>query len=532
MLWYCGTDATADDKFAGAATEWRNMQDSVKYVGLQTCQSCHGSIAHSFHETGMGKSFANATLQKTSAKFDNHALVYDKDNDFYYQPFFKDSIFYIKEYRMEGSDTVHSRTERVAYIIGSGHHTNSHLINQNGYVYQAPITFYTQEGKWDLAPGFEHGANTRFSRIITNECLTCHNHYPTPVAGAENKFEAMPQGIECERCHGPGQLHVKEKLAGKLIDTSKQADYSIVNPRRLPKDLQLDLCQRCHLQGVAVLNDHRTWYDFRPGMPLRNIMNVFLPRYTNSSERFIMASQADRMRLSKCYTKGGMTCITCHNPHISVKQTGTAQFNNACVRCHIKDAANKDFTLEMAANSVCKAPKPDIAAKKGDCISCHLPKVGSIDIPHVRITDHYIGKKLKQDESDAVAKFLGLKCLTQEKPSPLTMAKGYIALFDKFIPEPLMLDSANFYLQQCAHIAIEKQFETVVHYHFSKNDMNAIVQYAPQLNLEKINDAWTCYRIGDAFMAANDPQKAEPYLAKAVEKMPYCLEFRNKLGGC
>lgn len=535
-FWYCGTDASAaDDKLKGAAVEWLNLQDSVKYVGLQTCQSCHGDIAHTFHETGMGKSFANATHEKTSATFDSHSIVYDKDNDFYYQPFFKDSVFYIKEFRLQNGDTIHSRTERVAYIIGSGHHTNSHLLNQNGYIFQAPITFYTQEGKWDLAPGFEKGANTRFSRIITNECLTCHNHYPTPVVGAENKFSVMPQGIECERCHGPGELHVKEKLAGKLVDTSKLADYTIVNPKKLPKELQLDLCQRCHLQGVAVLNDNRTWYDFRPGMPLRNIMSVFLPRYTNSSERFIMASQADRMRLSKCYIKGGMTCITCHNPHLSVKETGVAQSNAACVNCHIKhikDAAKKELTLEMAANSVCKAPKADIAAQKGNCSSCHLPKVGSIDIPHVRITDHYIGKKMKQEEADAVAKFLGLKCLTEEKPSALTMAKGYVALYDKFITEPQMLDSAYFYLQKCASIAPEKQVETVVHYHFAKNDMASVLKYAAKLPIEKITDSWTCYRIGEAFMSLGEPQKAEPYLAKAVEKMPYFLEFRSKLSGC
>jgi tetratricopeptide (TPR) repeat protein len=535
---YCGssntvTDGASDYKFEGAAVQFENIKDSVKYVGAAVCKSCHNSIYETFHETGMGRSFDRATRQKTAAKFDAHSLVYDAALNYYYQPFFKDSVLYIKEFRLQGRDTIHSRTERIAYIIGSGQHTNSHLINTNGYITQAPITFYTQSQKWDLAPGFDKGNNPRFTRLISSECMTCHNHYPKPVAGSENKYSEIPTGIECERCHGPGELHTKSRLAGTRIDTAKGADYTIVNPRKLPIDLQLDLCQRCHLQGTAVLKEGRSWYDFRPGMPLRNITNVFLPRYTNSSERFIMASQADRMRLSKCYTVGKMTCITCHNPHISVKATGNDKFNNACMHCHIKNIENKDITRLAAAKSVCKAPIKDIEAKQGDCVSCHLPKVGSVDIPHVRITDHYIGKPLKTDETAAVAKFLGLQCLTQKSPSPLLMAQGYIAVFDKYIAEARMLDSAGIYLAKAnANTTIAAQFVTNIHYHFSRKDYQTLVQYAPQLPLAKINDAWTCYRIGDSYQQLGQPQTALPYLQKAVEKMPLFLEFRNKLGGC
>lgn len=531
---YCSRDASGGAETPklkdGAAMEFESVKnDSVHYVGLQTCRSCHDTVYQTFHETGMGKSFDAATPEKTAATFDAHSLVYDKEKNFYYYPFFKDKVMYIKEFRMDGKDTVHSRTERISYIIGSGQHTNSHLINNNGYVSQAPITFYTQSGKWDLAPGFEHGASSRFERIITNECLTCHNHYPAPVAGSENKYAAMPTGIECERCHGPGEAHVKAKLAGKLVDTQKEADYSIVNPRRLPLDLQLDLCQRCHLQGVAVLNEGRSWYDFKPGYPLRNVLNVFLPRFTNSSEHFIMASQADRMRLSKCFTQGKMTCITCHNPHKSVKITGTAHFNDACLNCHIKDKKNKDMTLEMAANQVCTAPAAERAAKQNNCVDCHMPKVGSIDIPHVRISDHYIRKQMKADEKAAVAQFLGLECLTQKKPSPLLMAQGYIALYDKFISDKQMLDSANKYLV-LSNSPIENRFKTNIHYLFAKNDMQGIVAAAAELPLEKISDGWTAYRVGDALLGTGDAKAAVPYLQKATELLPYFLEFRNKLG--
>ncbi len=67
------------------------------------------------------------------------------------------------------------------------------------------------------------------------------------VLGSENKYTHIPNGIDCERCHGPGELHIKEKFEGKIIDIANEIDFSIVNPAKLPIDLQFDVCQRCHI---------------------------------------------------------------------------------------------------------------------------------------------------------------------------------------------------------------------------------------------------------------------------------------------
>ena len=193
LMWYCAPNASQTDP----ALAFLNLHDSVEYVGMQTCRSCHSNVYDTYIHTGMGQSFGAATWQKTAATFGDSALVYDPHLDFYYKPYFEDSILYVLEFRLSGKDTTHRRVERIDYIIGSGHHTNSHMINRNGYVYQAPITYYTQEGHWDLAPGFEDGDNNRFSRMIGSECLTCHNHTPTPAFGSENKYHDIPLGIEC-----------------------------------------------------------------------------------------------------------------------------------------------------------------------------------------------------------------------------------------------------------------------------------------------------------------------------------------------
>src|ERR1017187_4967395 len=153
------------------ASQWKNLGDSAKYVGMNSCRSCHEAIYQSFIKTGMGRSFGLATRQKSAADFHNNAPLYDKYKDLYYQPYWHDTALMVKEYRIFGKDTVYSRTEHINYIIGSGHHTNSHMVNESGYVYQAPFTFYTQQGKWDFPPGFENGYNSRFSREIGEECM-------------------------------------------------------------------------------------------------------------------------------------------------------------------------------------------------------------------------------------------------------------------------------------------------------------------------------------------------------------------------
>jgi len=524
FMFYCSPSSSEE------TTEFLNLHDSVEYVGMQTCRGCHNNVYETYIHTGMGQSFGLANLKKTAATFGKHALVYDDSLDFYYKPYFQDSVLYVMEFRLEKGDTVHKRIERIDYIIGSGHHTNSHMINRNGYIYQAPITYYTQDGKWDLAPGFEDGNNQHFSRAILSECLTCHNHTPTPASGSDNKYLNIPLGIECERCHGAGGLHVKEKLSGKRVDTSKYTDYTIVNPRNLSIDRQMDLCQRCHLQGVAVLNEGKTFYDFKPGMALSDVMNIYLPRFTNSDKRFIMASQADRLRLSDCFTVSKeLSCITCHNPHHDVHSTTQNNYNITCNNCHNPKTTKSTLTD-------CSAPKATRDLEKDNCVGCHMPRSGSIDIPHVNITDHFISKtntklnkvdSLSEEKVEEIAGFLGLQSLVIEHPTPLDMAKGYLALWDKFMGTSLVLDSAKYYLDR-SNASREAKHSTLIHYYFNKREYALILSKA--LASEQINDPWTAYRIGEAAYKLKNLPKALGYYIRATQLKPYNLNFQEKLG--
>ena len=502
---------------------WLNLHDTVKYVGMETCRSCHNDKFETFVETGMGMSFGKAEKERSSGVFHSLHPVFDKHSNLYYLPFWQNDSMFVREFRInDKKDTVHNRVEYIQYIIGSGQHTNSHLININGYVYQAPITFYTQKRRWDLAPGFENGASSRFTRLIEMECMSCHNAYPDFVPGSQNKYLTIKTGIDCERCHGPGSLHVAEKQQGIIIDTSKGPDYSIVNPRRLSVELQNNVCQRCHLQGIAVLNDGKTFFDFRPGMKLSEVMNVFMPQYEGARDKMIMASHVERMKKSPCYLNSGqLSCISCHNPHVSVKNTPRSQYNNACISCH---------SGSKPKEPACTEDRMVRAAKNDDCARCHMPSNESIDIPHVAVTDHYIRRRPLADTAEpAITAFLGLQSFNNDDVDDITKARAYMEFFDRYNPNRGLIDSALYYLNRDQQReATEKQNRDFIRAYYALGDFQRVAGYAAELQPAQISDAWTAYRIGEAFSQLNRPADALPWLKRATEIWPYSLDFQNK----
>ncbi len=527
-----------------------NHSDSAKYVGINTCKLCHQNIYDTYIKTGMGKSFDIATKAKSVGDY-KHATIYDKIGDFYYKAFWeKDSLCFL-EYRLKGKDTLFKRLETVNFIIGSGQHTNSHIQSVNGYLNQMPMTFYSQKQKWDLPPGFENGHNSRFSRKIGLECMSCHNNYPEFVLGSENKYKAVPEGINCERCHGPGSIHVSERQTGRKIDTSKYIDYSIVNPSKLSIDAQFDICQRCHLQGNTILKEGKSFYDFKPGMKLSDYMTVFLPKYKNADDEFIMASHADRLKQSACFIKSleksklgstkslkpykdAMTCITCHNPHVSVKETNTNIFNDACNKCHTTSGKSN---LTCSDKTVIKNSKLKIQ----NCVGCHMPKSGSIDIPHVTVHDHFIRKPITKKDKQALKEFIGLYAINEKAPNNYTRAKAYLNQYEKFEQKTYYLDSAEYYLKTKTIEDLKNNIHLLVQLEFTKKNYAQIMSYVNKLSDTYLlnsklvaksfsnEHAWTSYRIAESFYNFGNKERALIYFKKAIALAPFGLDFKNKL---
>ncbi len=68
--------------------------------------------------------------------------------------------------------------------------------------------------------------------------------------------------------------------------------------------------------------------------------------------------QALALSLSGCSKKGGVTCMTCHNPHQDAGATPRATYNAQCVSCHNPSTPTHQSCPEQPA---------------GDCVSCHMP---------------------------------------------------------------------------------------------------------------------------------------------------------------
>ena len=145
---------------------------------------------------------------------------------------------------------------------------------------------------------------------------------------------------------------------------------AIVNPARLSRERQLDVCMQCHLEttsrplpNVVARFEHGP-FDYRPGQPLTDYF-LFFDRRTASAknENFEIAHAAYRLRKSKCFQASQMTCATCHNPHdVPRGQDAAARYNAACRKCH------------AAAH---RAGVPG----GGNCASCHMPRRRTTDEP-------------------------------------------------------------------------------------------------------------------------------------------------------
>jgi hypothetical protein len=492
----CNSEKQIDREWA-----YLNHEPSVSYVGIEKCSECHADKHSTFIHTGMGLSFDSATRKKSSAQFGPQHMVFDTTSGLFYLPFWRDEELYIKEFSLSGKDTTHTLDKKINYIVGSGQHTNSHLIQENGYIFQAPITYYVQEEKWDLAPGFET-ENSRFNRILSSECISCHNAMPKMINGSDFKYEEIGNGIDCERCHGPGELHVKEREAGLGVDVKQEIDRTIVNPRKLSWERQIDVCQRCHLQGLNLLKEGKKFTDFKPGMVLSNVFDIYLPEYEGDHSPFDMANHSDRFQRSACFINSNsesleFTCISCHNPHVSIKSTQVAVYNTVCQNCHKTD----DCTEESIV----------LETKNYDCVSCHMPQSGSEDIPHVTVHDHYI--RIPEEHSDVkkVQKLVGLYAVNNSAPSITDKARAYLEYWEKFDKNP-------FYLQQATNL-IPEVTDLRVHlkYYYLKEQFEQVAT----LDLDDYKlSAWEQFMLARSYLKTDRVSLGLYALENAFKKDP------------
>lgn len=367
-------------------SRFRNVADAAtEFVGDAVCATCHEQEWSGFQSHGMAHSYYPLTSANVVEHFGGQTITHP-GSGLSYRAVKRDTSYFIEEFRIgESGDQEHVLARRIDFVVGSGTAARTYLTVENGRLFELPLTWYTQKSRWDLSPGYIT-SNGRFSRAIPDRCMACHNSYPVTVPFADGKYTEVPNGIGCERCHGPGALHVDERLVTE--EASDELDDSIVNPAHLSIDRQLDVCQQCHLQTtVSMLRDGRGPFDFRPSESLADHVALFAEeKEIAEAESIDVISHADRMKQSECFlqtieTSSPLTCTTCHNPHEGFRTKGPEYFTATCISCHAVD----NLTSRLAQSSSLQDHTP-IA----DCASCHMPKVDADDVPHASFTDHWI----------------------------------------------------------------------------------------------------------------------------------------------
>ncbi len=353
-------------------------------------------------------------------------IVHDGFKNLSYQARWKNNTINILEFRLHNKDTIHKLNYDVAYVIGSGNQTRSYLREVNGYLYEMPLTWYSIKQHWDLSPGYEKGANSRFSRPIGSECLGCHNSFEEYVPESVNRFSGIGHGIGCEKCHGdPGQ-HLKWMQTGK-----KEKGSGLVNLKTLPLQVQLDVCRQCHLEGVKVPVLGKQG-DYEPGKLLSDYWHIFIPNSEGSGE-FGFASHAERLQMSACFkgSNGKLNCISCHDPHAS--NPGLEVYVAKCQSCHTE-----------GHEVVCSVP----ASKKNsnNCVSCHMSKSGTTDIPHVSSHDHFIRKKPGKTATKSTGK-PELISFTEGKTSDRDLGLAYLNYFETQSLDSSYLNKVSTFIQ-------------------------------------------------------------------------------------
>ncbi|MFO0875929.1 MAG: tetratricopeptide repeat protein [Gemmataceae bacterium] len=365
---------------------FQNVGPEVGHVGDGKCAECHFDIALTYFEHPMGRStVAIADLASQQKYGTEQNLPFDKKGLRFWVDREGDRVWH-RHARLDGDQPLYEVRDEVHYAVGSGTRGFSYLTVRDGFLFQTPISWYSQKKIWDLSPSFRDVPAQ--GRPIPTECMQCHvNRLKTLPDQIDRFAPGIFEGLNvgCERCHGPGEKHVARHERGEPHPTG-QPDFSIVNPARLPPDLRENVCEQCHVNGeVRVLRRGRDWFDFRPGLPLDDFFTVFVRNSTASGEN-LAVGQVEQMRRSACFLKSDgakkMGCISCHDPHVHVSGPRTADYyRQRCLSCHEQKG--------------CSEPRPQRLAKQPDdsCIACHMPRGSTSDIAHTALTDHSIPRR-------------------------------------------------------------------------------------------------------------------------------------------
>lgn len=325
----------------------------ARYVDERTCHRCHQDQAatylHSAHAltssvpspASMKGDFSpGANLMRTS----DAALTFllEAGVDGYFQTARRASA--------TGSES--TRRERIDIVIGSGRKGQTFLFWQDDQLFELPVSCWSATREWMNSPGFPDGT-AHFDRGASSRCLECHATSFVSRPPPRNRFDprSLVLGISCQKCHGPGSAHVAHFSSDPPAAAS--AKTTIVNPGKLTRERQMDLCALCH---AGVGQPVAPPLSYVPGDDLAKSIVIAPP--PPDADLDVHGSQVQSLIQSRCFAMSGtMTCTTCHDVHADNRRPDDYAKN--CQSCHRVESCGKFGSLGVA-----------IVTR---CVDCHMP---------------------------------------------------------------------------------------------------------------------------------------------------------------
>ena len=326
----------------------------ASYIGAQACGQCHREKFEGFRKTAHHLTSRLPTAESILGSFDSgRAVLTTRDPNLWFKMSTRgNSFFQTATGRVDGK--IRQHTERIDIVIGSGKIGQSFLFWKEQQLYQLPVSYLTRAGTWMNSPGYPDG-QAIFDRPVHPSCLECHATYFEVISDGQlhlsNSYvkDDFVLGISCERCHGPGSLHVLNPKGNPETRST-----SIVHPGRINRSRQLDLCSQCH----SVARPLKVPFSYRPGERLGAYKIVQNLREQNKVGVH-SNNQLARLSRSKCFkTSQTMICVSCHNPH-QLERGQLALFSQRCLQCH---QAQSCGMMDQLGHRI-----------KENCIDCHMP---------------------------------------------------------------------------------------------------------------------------------------------------------------
>ena len=306
----------------------------LTFVGSDVCKSCHSEKYDDWIESGHPYKF-------TVIEGGQEPTYPAEANNFQSQ--WMDSLG-------DGSHTWND----IAGVIG-GYGWKSRFVGTDGHIVgSGGSAFSTGLGhnQFNFFGGEDHGwvnyETSNMNKVYNYACFKCHttggDTTGTWLAGVDGLGTFTEGGIGCESCHGPGSVH-----AVSMSKDDIDRVYEFAHQDNSLGGLEVD-------GVVQVPNPDGDDINFLCG----TCHNRSYTNSINSSGGFIKHHEQWDEMMSGPHADAGLTCKTCHNPHVRTIWDGEG-ITKTCGECHTAQAA----TVNHSGGATCLDCHMPYAAKSG-----------------------------------------------------------------------------------------------------------------------------------------------------------------------